>query len=732
VAAIANRHTTSFFALLLLLLLLPALLYLLQPGFFVTDDGRFHVYRTAGLAQAWQLGVIHPRLFPHFGFGYGQAVLNFYSPLSYWPGALLSILGMSPAGAVQVTVALSFILAALAAFAYARYLWGPLAGLLAGLAYSYFPFHLADAYVRGAFPEHLAFLLAPLILYAYTRAFREQGSPWPPMLWGTLFWTGLVFTHNLSVVLLAPVAVAHLLLLAVWTGRWRRLLGAAGSLALAVAMSAVYWLPVWVEGSAVGIGLGPSQGYSDHLLALGDLILRAFSYVYRDLEGLGLVYPLDWLSVFLLGLVTLVLIWRGWKRQLPANAPLLAFHLAVAGAAIFLLTRAALPVWRLLEPVLGYLQYPWRYLLLVDLGLLAAAGALPVLLPKVRPAIWVGSLTAAVLLVSLPGLRPEPLELPAADVWSPDRMWREDAEVGQVGATWTGEFLPLAVTEQRWALGRSREAATDGVPLTPAPAVALAERTYDSFSLQVDSPAAWRLRLHQFQQPGWQATIDGQEVPTYPTGEMALVTVDIPAGSHQVIVRFGGTAARRAGAIVSGLAVLLWVGLAWWRARPRRLLLAATLLLLLVSGMLALNALGVGRHRWTPVPAQAKFADMAVLLGRDVAPALGADALDVTLYWLALRDSAIDYVAFVHLVDEEGRVIAQHDGQPVGGFTPTTRWRAGELISDRHRILLSPDLAPGTYSLKAGLYELADGPRNLAVDPPTADNRADLGTVEIP
>ena len=78
-------------ALLTLALALPALYLLVRPGFFVSDDGRFHVYRVAALARAWLAGVLHPRLFPEFGFGYGQAVLNFYAPLSYWPGALLSV-----------------------------------------------------------------------------------------------------------------------------------------------------------------------------------------------------------------------------------------------------------------------------------------------------------------------------------------------------------------------------------------------------------------------------------------------------------------------------------------------------------------------------------------------------------------------------------------------------------------------------------------------------------------
>ncbi len=246
---------------LALLLTLPALLPLLRAGFFVSDDGLFHVYRTAALAEAWQHGVLWPRLFPDFGFGYGQAVLNFYAPLSYFPAAFMSIVGMNPATAVQVVIGLSFLLAAAAAFGYGNYLFGPAGGVLAAVVYTYTPYHLADAYLRGAVPEHAAFIFPPLILWAFTAAFwpthapsiSDHRSPFTPLLWGSLAWAGLALTHNLTALLMIPVALLQLGVLAVWTRRWRRLWGAAGALALAVGLSAVFTLPALVESRAVGL-----------------------------------------------------------------------------------------------------------------------------------------------------------------------------------------------------------------------------------------------------------------------------------------------------------------------------------------------------------------------------------------------------------------------------------------------------------------------------------------------
>ena len=139
----------------------------------------------------------------------------------------------------------------------------------------------------------------------------------------------------------------------------------------------------------------------------------------------------------------------------------------------------------------------------------------------------------------------------------------------------------------------------------------------------------------------------------------------------------------------------------------------------------------MGQRTWTPRPAGAALGDVALLLGSDATPARGANALDVTLYWFALRDIGANAKAFVHLLGPDGAVIAQHDGDPVGGYTPTSRWRAGELIADRHRIPLPGGLSSGEYGLKAGMYQ-PEPPRNLPVDPPTPDGRVDLGTVRLP
>jgi hypothetical protein len=209
---------------------------------------------------------------------------------------------------------------------------------------------------------------------------------------------------------------------------------------------------------------------------------------------------------------------------------------------------------------------------------------------------------------------------------------------------------------------------------------------------------------------------------------MGLVSVDLPAGMHSLTLAFRRTPARTAGALLALVSAVVWGILAWRGRKSGRGLAAGAVAVWSAAILRGLNSLGIGQRIWEPQQVNAGVADVALLLGYDVESARGSDALDVTLYWLALRDVGTDLKAFVHLLDGSGQVVAQHDGDPVGGFTPTTRWRSGEVIADRHRLSLPPGLSAGSYVLKAGMYQFEPF-RNLQTEPATPDQRIYLGEV---
>jgi hypothetical protein len=111
-------------------------------------------------------------------------------------------------------------------------------------------------------------------------------------------------------------------------------------------------------------------------------------------------------------------------------------------------------------------------------------------------------------------------------------------------------------------------------------------------------------------------------------------------------------------------------------------------------------------------PVNAQFGESILLdsYAISASPAAG-QTLDVTLYWQALNTLPADYTVFVHLLDEQGRLVAAHDGMPADNGFPTGAWPPGLLVEDKHTITLPPDLPPGTYQVNVGLYLFETGER---------------------
>ncbi len=102
----------------------------------------------------------------------------------------------------------------------------------------------------------------------------------------------------------------------------------------------------------------------------------------------------------------------------------------------------------------------------------------------------------------------------------------------------------------------------------------------------------------------------------------------------------------------------------------------------------------------------------------------GVDEITVTLYWQAAQRPDLDYSVFAHLVDESGELIAQKDHAPGQNRDyPPTAWWPGDIIVDEHVIPMPPQLAPGIYRFRIGVYNWATGERlpALAKGKPVGD-----------
>ncbi|MCL4831669.1 MAG: hypothetical protein KJZ86_04480 [Caldilineaceae bacterium] len=130
------------------------------------------------------------------------------------------------------------------------------------------------------------------------------------------------------------------------------------------------------------------------------------------------------------------------------------------------------------------------------------------------------------------------------------------------------------------------------------------------------------------------------------------------------------------------------------------------------------------------VPAPARVGEHLQLQGYDLLPAAGGPILRT--FWESGGPLASGLTLFVHLLSPSGERLAQWDGPPLEGITPTEGWRAGALYIDRRQLWLPDGLSAGQYTIHVGLYDPATGVRLSFAPAETADTRFGPDALIIP
>ncbi|MFN2137280.1 MAG: 6-pyruvoyl-tetrahydropterin synthase-related protein [Candidatus Promineifilaceae bacterium] len=716
-------------------------------------DAELHIFRLAELSYLLRGGEFYPRWAPNFYHGYGYPIFNYYAPLTYYAGFLVDILPrLDPVDGVKAVFIAGMLMAAFGMYGFVRDNWGRRAGYVAAAAFIYAPYvQYIDPHARGVLPESFSFGVFTLALWALDRTWRSGGRR--PYLAAAFLVAAVILSHNLMGLLFFG-------LLTVWAA-WRVLFttlpeqraAAARNLALALAaglgMSAIFWLPVFAERSAVNlstlIGQADNYDFHTHFLSLRELLAPSLRLDWGASEpafrfNLGV-------TQWLLGGLGLVLLLVGKVKQ-PRHLAFFALALAVLS---FLMLPASTFIWETV-PFLPFFQFPWRLLgptaalLAVLAG--AGAGALLDLLPAgaatARGAWRSVDAWMAAALVALPMIAGLPLSQPAP--------WPDFNEVNQLrmtlientgrwlGTTSTADYVP--VTVESLPQRKGSVVANFGLGLPPdrvnydmLPEGATIETEVVSplhTRYILDTPRATRLRLYLFDFPGWQASIDGQPAQKELGKPEGFIVIPVPEGLHTIDVRFGSTPPRTAATAIALFSLLAALFIAWrlpgvpgpLPARPFVdgpillvvvLLTAVFALFLEPSGVLHYNSSGSTAE---PVQEQlyADLGEQIALLGYDISTTevKPGDTLYLTLYWKAQQPLDINYQVFVHLLGPDG-LVAQSDKINPGDF-PTRRWPIDKYVRDEHQIVIPSDLAPGRYELATGLWVQSDGWRLPLVD----------------
>jgi len=87
----------------------------------------------------------------------------------------------------------------------------------------------------------------------------------------------------------------------------------------------------------------------------------------------------------------------------------------------------------------------------------------------------------------------------------------------------------------------------------------------------------------------------------------------------------------------------------------------------------------------------------------------------LSLFWRVDKPMGQNYTVFVHLLGEDGRMLAQHDAWPADAHRPTSVLSPGDVVRDVHYLTI-PEIIPATAVVHVGLYEGITGRHLLLQD----------------
>lgn len=355
-----------FWPALLLLFIVPTYTFLLKPGLYWNMHDDMQLIRQYEMDKCLKDGQIPCRWTPDLGFGYGYPLFNFYPPLPYIVGESIHLLGFNLIWSVKISIIILIIASALAMYALGGRLVGPIGGFLAGLAYSFAPYHAVNIYVRGAINEAWASLFFPLIFLFSYEFFRFKTKTRYLFLL-SLSWSGLLLSHN-------PMALTFAFFFIPWClyvyfHFYKKILfkpifrlSLAGLLALG--LSAFYTLPVLFESKLVQIDSMFQNYYhfSVHFVSLRQLFLSQYwgdgPSVWGAYDGMSFALgPIFWLIPLILLFYFLYLSFK--KKTRHYFLPILIVLLALT--ATFMAHERSAFLWLWLKPI-QKIQFPWRFL----------------------------------------------------------------------------------------------------------------------------------------------------------------------------------------------------------------------------------------------------------------------------------------------------------------------------------------------------------------------------------
>lgn len=507
------------------------------PFFTMHDD--VQIIRLFEMDKCFKDLQIPCRWVPDLGGLYGYPIFNYYGPLPYYFGELIYFLTHSLLWSMKVMFIFPFVGSYIFMYLLSKKFFGKLGGGLSAAFYAFAPYHALDFYVRGAMGEMWGLMFFPLIFYSIVKL--EEKTNIFNLLLLSVSLAGLITSHNLSAMIFSPFCLIFSLILFVKKRSKKFLWFGAGSLILGIMICSFYLFPALAEKNLVHLEttIEGYFSYTEHFKGLRKLFLErywGYGASVREVPGLVsdsmLSYQIGWVHLlgWLLALISLKFLWS--KNKILSM--LVVFSSISIMICVFMINPRSEFIWKVIDP-LKYLQFPWRFLLLIAFFISFLSGSFFLAFKDKKWINWVWTILVLMLVVfNFSYFRPEKF------IKTSDKEYLSGQNWDKIIKRSIFDYLPIYAKEPPAELATERYKILTG----DMKVFDFKEGTnWISFKTEIKTHSI--VRLSQYYFPDWKIFVDGKQADIdYKSSGLGLMTIILGEGNHEVSARLYDTPIR--------------------------------------------------------------------------------------------------------------------------------------------------------------------------------------------
>ena len=330
-----------------------------------SDDAAFHVGRVQFIANEFLskgIEALPIRIYSTQNMGYGYGSPMFYGDIFLYPFALLTALGVDCVVSTKIAFFTFHLLCVAIPYFVLRKKIGHEKAVLFASLYGFSPYLIVNILQRGALGEVMAMAFLPWVFSVFMEMLNNECSLRKAMILAISLSCVLnshLITSVLTVVIMGIIFVIACIKRKKCSFVRSRIVGFLFAAICFFILNASFIFPMFEQFMEYRFRAFDGSGFVAYEQTLDFANVFASLLYYMD-AVLSTDMPMIQSGLFCLPFVSFLLMWLLWNYKRISRKEFIKSDILVLGLSIVILVIFWDLPWKILSPILGFVQFPWR------------------------------------------------------------------------------------------------------------------------------------------------------------------------------------------------------------------------------------------------------------------------------------------------------------------------------------------------------------------------------------